>query len=91
MPSGVFIDGHIAAPEGVLDIDFFSHCLERGAHRALVIAYPRSGLLQGAEPYLRWLAARRDTLSDVAASLREALQEWDDTRDSRFADDRSPR
>jgi hypothetical protein len=78
--TGAFVDGHIAAPEDVVDVDFFSHLLERGTQRALVIRHPHSGLLQGAESYLRWLADRKDTLPDVAATLREALQEWDSAR-----------
>jgi len=71
------VDGHIAAPEDNVDVDSWSHHLERGTHRALAVAYPRSGLLQGAEPYLRWLAHHKHTRSDVAATLREALTEWE--------------
>jgi len=74
---GAFVDGHIAAPEDNVDVDSWSHHLERGTHRALAVAYPRSGLLQGAEPYLRWLAHHKHTRSDVAATLREALTEWE--------------
>ncbi|MBP5904596.1 hypothetical protein [Streptomyces scabiei] len=75
---GGFIDGHVAAPEGEVDCDSWSHHLERGTHRALVTLYPRSGLLQGAEPYLRSLANRKGTLPDVAAMLRTVIQEWDE-------------
>ncbi|WP_053084673.1 hypothetical protein [Streptomyces viridochromogenes] len=74
---GAFIDGHIAAPEDVVDVDSWSHLLERGTHRALVMGHPRSGLIQGAEPYLRWRADYKNTLPDVAATLREALTEWE--------------
>jgi hypothetical protein len=74
---GAFVDGHIAAPEDNVDVDSWSHHLERGTHRALVQAYPRSGLLQGAEPYLRWLADHKHTRPDVAATLSEALTEWE--------------
>ncbi|KUL45680.1 hypothetical protein ADL28_36850 [Streptomyces violaceusniger] len=48
-----------------------------GSHRAMVLRLPRSGLLQGAEPYVRTVAARKGAL---AATVREALQEWDDKR-----------
>ncbi|MEU9116163.1 hypothetical protein AB0D04_31465 [Streptomyces sp. NPDC048483] len=82
-PGAGFVDGHIAAAEGVVDVDFISHVLERGTHRALVVAHPRSGMLQGAEPsraepHLRWLAGHKHTLPDAAATLREVIQERDD-------------
>ncbi|MCY0946974.1 hypothetical protein [Streptomyces antarcticus] len=79
---GGFIDGHIAAPEGEADVDSWSHHLERGTHRSLVQEHPHSGLLQGAEPYLRWLAGDRYTRPDVAARLGAALSEWDAQRSS---------
>ncbi|MGV9942403.1 hypothetical protein [Streptomyces sp. NPDC003401] len=37
---GGFIDGHVAAPEGEVDVDSWSHHLERGTHLALVTLYP---------------------------------------------------
>ncbi|MFD9813299.1 hypothetical protein [Streptomyces sp. NPDC059080] len=74
---GGFVDGHVAAPEDQVDVDSWSHHLERGIHRAMVVAYPHSGLLQGAEPYLRWLAGDRYTLPEVAARLGAALGEFD--------------
>ncbi|WP_327692414.1 hypothetical protein [Streptomyces sp. NBC_00459] len=75
---GAFVDGHIAAPEDEDDVDSISHQLERGTHRALVTLYPRSGLLQGAEAYLRSVAARKSTDPEIAAMLRTAIQEWDE-------------
>ncbi|MFD9114644.1 hypothetical protein [Streptomyces bottropensis] len=75
---GAFVDGHIAAPEDQVDVDSWSHHLERGTHRALVLAYPRSGLLQGAEPYLRWRAGHKGTAPEIAAMLRTVIQEWDE-------------
>ncbi|MEV7711216.1 hypothetical protein [Streptomyces sp. NPDC088270] len=42
---GGFVDGHVAAPEDQVDVDSWSHHLERGIHRALVNLYPRSGQL----------------------------------------------
>jgi hypothetical protein len=55
---GGFVDGHVAAPEDEVDVDSWSHHLERGTHRALAQCHPRSGLLQGAEVYLRSVATR---------------------------------
>jgi len=81
---GAFVDGHIAAPEDEVDVDSISHQLERGTHRALVLTYPRSGLLQGAEPYLRWRAGHKDTDADVAARLGAALDEWDTQQHDRI-------
>ncbi|MEU8622652.1 hypothetical protein [Streptomyces sp. NPDC048623] len=74
---GGFVDGHIAAPEDQVDDGSWSHHLERGTHRALVQAHPRSGLLQGAEVYLRSIAAR-DTDSEYVDMLRTVIQEWDE-------------
>ncbi|MGW7441277.1 hypothetical protein [Streptomyces sp. NPDC054849] len=74
---GSFVDGHVAAPEDEVDVDSWSHQLARGTHRALVVSYPRSGLLQGAAPYLRWLAGGKHTLPEVAARLNAALNEFD--------------
>lgn len=74
---GGFVDGHVAAPEGEVDVDSWSHHLARGTHRALVLTYPRSGLLQGAEAYVRWRAGDKHTRPEVAARLGEALAEFD--------------
>lgn len=41
---------------------------------------PRSGLLQGAEAYLRSLTTRRGVNPETAAEVRAALREWDDQR-----------
>ncbi|MFD9271600.1 hypothetical protein ACFWB1_39210 [Streptomyces goshikiensis] len=73
---GGFVDGHVAAPADEVDTDSWSHHLDRGTHRALVAGHPRSGLLQGAELYLRWRAGHKDN-PDVAATLGAALDEWD--------------
>ncbi|MDX3170282.1 hypothetical protein PV736_35800 [Streptomyces scabiei] len=75
---GGFVDGHVAAPEGEVDVDSWSHHLERGTHRALVQCHPRSGLLQGAEAYLRSVATRKGTDPEFAAMLRTVIQEWDE-------------
>ncbi|MET9324979.1 hypothetical protein ABZX75_33280 [Streptomyces sp. NPDC003038] len=41
----------------------------------MVQEHPRSGLLQGAEPYLRWRAGHKDTDPDIAAALGAVLAE----------------
>ncbi|GHB03549.1 hypothetical protein GCM10010330_67250 [Streptomyces tendae] len=56
---GQFVDGHIPATQGS-DFDAWSHILGHGTHRAMVLSYPHSGLLQGAE--------------GVPAHLRRALE-----------------
>jgi hypothetical protein len=76
-PDGSHVDGHIPADNPVECIDAWNHVSHPGTHRYWVVESPRSGLLQGAEPYLRGVAARRGTHPDVAAELRAALQEWD--------------
>ncbi|MFD4528383.1 hypothetical protein ACFWP7_31595 [Streptomyces sp. NPDC058470] len=75
---GGFVDGHVAAPDGEVDVDSWSHHLNRGTHRALVQCHPRSGLLQGAEPYLRSVATRKGTDPEFAAMLRTVIQERDE-------------
>jgi hypothetical protein len=50
----------------------WSHHLNRNTHRTLVRS-TRSGLLEGAEPYLCSLTNRKD----VVARLRTALAQWD--------------
>ena len=75
---GAFVDGHVAAPDGDNDIDSWSHLLGQGAHRAMVVAHPRSGLLQGAEPYLRWFVDHQRMA--LNARLGAALDEWDAAR-----------
>jgi hypothetical protein len=41
-----------------------------------VVESPRSGLLQGAETYVRDAATRKGTRPEVAAMLRAVIQEW---------------
>jgi hypothetical protein len=55
----------------------WSHHLNRGTHRALVRS-TCSGLFEGAEPYLRSLANRKD----VVARLRTALAQWEEAQSS---------
>ncbi|MFI6475721.1 hypothetical protein ACIBL5_36430 [Streptomyces sp. NPDC050516] len=84
---GGFVDGHVAVPEDQVDLDSWSHLLERDTHRALVALHPQSGLLQRAEPYLRSLASRKIS-QPLATRLRPTLDEWDSTqRASRAAID----
>ncbi|WP_416960861.1 hypothetical protein [Streptomyces sp. Agncl-13] len=46
----------------------------------MVVSSPRSGLLQGAEQYLRGAAARKNVHPEIAAMLRAVLDEWDDAQ-----------
>ncbi|GAB2711708.1 hypothetical protein [Kitasatospora kifunensis] len=62
------------------DIDAWGHILGYGTHTAITMLYPRSPLLQGAEPYLRHTAHRRGVNPDVAAKLQDVLREWDTDR-----------
>ncbi|MFI9080977.1 hypothetical protein ACIGW8_31665 [Streptomyces sioyaensis] len=76
---GSYVDGHIpAAGTGPRCFDAWSHVSPPGTHRARVLSSPRSGLLQGAEPYLRSVATRKGTHPKIAAMLRTVIQEWDD-------------
>ncbi|MFE2609677.1 hypothetical protein ACFXI6_50890 [Streptomyces mirabilis] len=59
-------------------IDAWSHVPHPGTHRHWVVENPRSGLLQGAEEYLRSVAARRGTHREIAAMLNTEIQEWDE-------------
>ncbi|MFF2937834.1 hypothetical protein [Streptomyces mirabilis] len=43
-----------------------------------MVESPRSGLLQGAEEYLRSVTARRGTHREIAAMLNTEIQEWDE-------------
>ncbi|MFE5118306.1 hypothetical protein [Streptomyces sp. NPDC056669] len=74
-PDGSYSDDIPAA--GARCFDAWSHISYSGSHQVMVLRLPRSGLLQGAEPYVRTVAARKGAL---AATVREALQEWDDKR-----------
>lgn len=73
---GSFVDGHVPVADRRC-FDAWNHVSCPGTHRGMVQAHPRSGLLQGAEPYLRWYAGHRDTDPDVAAALGTGLDEWD--------------
>lgn len=59
------------------DHDSWSHVGPSGTHVALVIEYPESGLVQGAEEYLRHVAQRGGVDGEVAQRLRAVLEEWD--------------
>jgi hypothetical protein len=44
----------------------------------MVISYPWSGLLQGAEDYLRYTARRRGVSQHVAQRILDVLDDWDE-------------
>ena len=74
--AGAFVDGHFRAagrPEG-RDHDSWDHIQGQGTHVGMVVSHPWSGVLQGAEDYLR-RAVRRPGLD------REAVQRIQDALD----------
>ncbi|MFD8621412.1 hypothetical protein [Streptomyces sp. NPDC059513] len=78
---GAYVDGHISPPchySAPDCIDSWSHVSPPGPHRHRVLESPHSGLLQGAEAYLRNVATRRGTSRETTARLRTAIQEWDE-------------
>ena len=84
---GSFVDGHIPAVQspGVPDFDSWSHISAEGTHAAMVVGFPHSGLLQGAEDYLRSLVQRKGVNPEVAESMRSALRDWDGSPARRHA------
>ncbi|MFJ1535771.1 hypothetical protein ACIOFV_46780 [Streptomyces mirabilis] len=58
---------HVPAAVPVRCIDAWSHVPHPGIHQ-----------LQGAEEYLRSVAARRGTHREIAAMLNTVIQEWDE-------------
>ncbi|MFI1576317.1 hypothetical protein ACH4VQ_36635 [Streptomyces anulatus] len=80
---GVYVDGHIPPPRHYSNpdcTDAWNHVSAPGTHRARVVMSPRSGLLQGAEAYLRSFATRRSVAPEAATEVRAAIQEWDEQR-----------
>lgn len=71
-----YVEGHIPAATSDC-FDAWSHVGREGTHRAMVLNFPESALLQGAEPYVRWRADDKQTRPEVAARMRTALLEWD--------------
>jgi hypothetical protein len=90
-PGGGYVEGHIPAVDSTgapkssgRDFDSWSHIGSPGTHVYRVTANPWSGLLQGAEEYLRYTAQRGVACpgldSDAAQHLQSVLQEWDNSR-----------
>jgi hypothetical protein len=76
---GGYVEGHIRVPDQPesSDYDSWSHLREHGTHIGMVMHDPQSGLLQGAEEYIRYTAGRRGADPEVAGRLRAVLQTWD--------------
>jgi hypothetical protein len=74
---GSFVDGHIPTSHDGSDIDSWSHVGPPATHVAAVLDDPWSGLLQGAEEYLRHVARRPGVDRQVAQRLRAVLEQWD--------------
>jgi hypothetical protein len=74
-PGGGFAGGHIPSVNhrGAADFDSWSHILGFGTHAAMVIRYPRSGLLQGAGEYLRAVARSPRASPGVRQRLQTVL------------------
>jgi len=81
-PGGGYVDGHIPAVDEVTgkpkpDGTSINHLLTRSTHRGAVQANPWSGLLQGAEEYLRHRAESLSPSSPGGQRLHALLAEWD--------------
>jgi hypothetical protein len=74
---GGFVDGHIPITRPGSDHDSWDHFLAYGTHISMVVSYPESTLLQGAEEYLRYTARRSGIDPEVARQLHDALDAWD--------------
>ncbi|MFB1047379.1 hypothetical protein [Streptomyces chrestomyceticus] len=74
---GGYVDGHIPATTDSSDFDAWSHVGPYGTHRAMVLKYPRSGMLQGAETYVRSVAGRPRCSGALVKRLRDVLEQWD--------------
>lgn len=76
--SGRFLPGHIpsATVPPVGDDGSWSHFTSHGTHASQAVRHPRSALVQGAEPYLLWLAEHpRYRSSTTVARIRMILQD----------------
>jgi hypothetical protein len=76
-PGGGFVDGHIPAAHDGSDLDSWSHVGTPGTHVAMVLGYPESGLLQGAEEYPRHVARSLSAYGQMAQRVRAVVEEWD--------------
>ncbi|GAA2156946.1 hypothetical protein GCM10009760_58510 [Kitasatospora kazusensis] len=88
-PNGEFVEGHIPVQENDPDRgdgDSWCHVLGYNTRKTMAMLHPRSGLLQGAEEYLRYTAQRSGVAPAVAEQLRALLAEWDGTAPDRRPD-----
>lgn len=81
---GGYVEGHVSAVDSAgapkpsrRDFDSWSHIGPPATHVAGVLHNPWSGLLQGAEEYLRYTARRPGVHPDVAQQLQAVLDAWD--------------
>ncbi|MBB5081472.1 hypothetical protein [Nonomuraea endophytica] len=79
-----FMPGHIPARDydgtprpTSRDHDAWSHIGTPATHVAAVLISPWSGMLQGAQEYLRHVAQARSADPEVASDLRTVIEEWD--------------
>lgn len=79
--NGTCVDGHRPAantrPNSAGFCDSWRHVEYFGTHVALVWLYPWSGLLQGAEQYLRHTVQHARVRSEPVQHIQDALTRWD--------------
>lgn len=77
---GEFVKGHVpsAFVDAPRDFDSWSHISSAHTLIAAARAYPEAAMLQGGEPYIRWLLLRwgGGSPADPAAALRAMQKEW---------------
>lgn len=76
---GRYIDGHVRAIQRTEPpcLDSWDHIAEYGTRAAMVLLYPRSGLLQGAESAVRRTARSKRGDAELIARARDAVDDWD--------------
>ncbi|MCK9932540.1 hypothetical protein MXD62_36290 [Frankia sp. Mgl5] len=72
-----FVEGHLPVADGGPDIDSWSHIEKYGSQGGIILTHPESGLLQGAEDYLRHIAGRQGLDAAFTRRLQAALDAWD--------------
>ncbi len=72
-----YVRGHIRRPEPENDMDHWSHVGRNGTHVAMVMQELESGMVQGAEQYIRYTATRKGVHPDMARKLQDFLARWD--------------
>ncbi|MEU0532326.1 hypothetical protein [Amycolatopsis tolypomycina] len=74
-----YVPGHHPAADPKECYDSWDHIVGFGTHAAMVMVHPYSGVLQGAEEYLRWQLGRPGPDNDLTKGIREALSLRDES------------